>query len=151
MNAWPLTTVALVATPAPAIQLEATEPAREDPLAVASDLKRIPAAGPGDEAIRQAIHDTLAEHKEDVSLTQGTVLSGNPYREFARQLSQTRKGTALAPMHSSTSHPPSKPRAGRSALAASSRRPSGRRSRGNAIGAPTQADSSAIQFVYQPA
>lgn len=97
MNAWPLTAIALVATPAQAVQLEATEPAREDSLAVASDPKRNPAARPSDEAIRQAIHDTLAEQKDDVSFTQGTALSGNPYREFARQFSQARKGHCLGP------------------------------------------------------
>lgn len=97
MKAWPLTTIALVASPVPAVQLEATEPARAAPLAVASDPKRAPAARPSDEAIKQAIRDTLAEQKDEVPFTQGTALSGNPYREFARQFSQARKAHCLGP------------------------------------------------------
>lgn len=97
MKAWPLTAIALVASPVPAVQLEATEPARAAPLAVASDPKRAPAARPSDEAIKQAIRDTLAEQKDEVPFTQGTALSGNPYREFARQFSQARKAHCLGP------------------------------------------------------
>jgi len=99
MKAWPLTALALVATPTLAFHQESAESAREEPFALVD--QRNPTwkldARPNEEAIKQAIRDTLAERKDDLSSASGTALSGGAYRAFERQFSQARKAHCLGP------------------------------------------------------
>jgi hypothetical protein len=51
-----------------------------------------------DEAIRQAVRDTLAEEpKRPAAAARGDVLSGDGYRQFSRDFSEAKKPSCLGP------------------------------------------------------
>jgi len=99
MKAWPLSTLALVAAPLLAVQPESIDTVREDPFALAEERRpaSILVARPHDEAVRQAIRDTLAERPDGVLSASSPALSGGAYHEFARQFSAARKTHCLGP------------------------------------------------------
>jgi len=103
MKTWPLTTLALVASPLLAVQQETPKPVPDDPFVLVEDGK--PKSLPrsvlfvrsNEEAIRKAIRDTLDERQDNLVSLEGPALSGGAYREFARKVSEAKKPHCLGP------------------------------------------------------
>ena len=94
--------VPLAACQAFAVHADAPASARSaagDPFALpaAPAPAPTPSARPSDEAIRAAVRATLEEMPDNAMPTSGTVLSGGPYREFARKFSEAEKPHCMGP------------------------------------------------------
>lgn len=103
MKTWPLPALAFATAPlfaTYALMPEAPPPqVGKDPFALPDTRPARPAqaARPSEESIRQAVREVLADHPGQARPAQGTALSGDPYKEFARQFSEAERPHCLGP------------------------------------------------------
>jgi len=103
MKTWPLSTLALASAPlfmAYADMQDTPVYAGKDPFALpdAPAPPTRPGARPSDEEIRKAVREVLAESPgQTLSGGDPKVLSGGPYKEFARQFSEAAKPHCMGP------------------------------------------------------
>ncbi|WP_288381502.1 hypothetical protein [uncultured Massilia sp.] len=103
MKTWPLPALALATAPlfaAYADWQEAPPHVGKDPFALPDTQAPPPPAGarPSDEAIRKAVREVMADYPDKpFTASDGTALSGGPYKEFSRQFSEAKKPHCMGP------------------------------------------------------
>ena len=101
MKTWPLPTLALASAPlfiAYANMQDTPAHVGKDPFALQDVPAPKPAARPGEEEIRKAVREMLAENPgQAFSGGDPKVLSGGPYKEFADQFAEAKRPHCMGP------------------------------------------------------